>query len=317
MKAVLQFRASPGFQSQIASVKPEGIDIVIVDEADKATFAAEIIDADVLLHVLEPVTKAVIDAAPNLKLIQKIGVGVNTIDLKAAHNKGISVANMPGTNSQAVAEHTLALMLSSLRKIPLMDRAVRKGEGWTLNEATFDSMGEIHGRTVGLVGFGEVPKRLAPVLDALGATVIVNSRTATAAHNVPYQFVSLDELLEQADIISLHIPLTDETEHLINKTSIARMKPGVIIVNTARGGLIEESALFKAIKDGQVRAAGFDTFAVEPASAENRLFSLDNVVVTPHSAWLTPETLTRSLGIAFENCLRIKDGRPLLHLIDL
>lgn len=315
MKAVLQFRASPGFQSQITTIKPEGIDIVIVDEADKVTFATEIIDADVLLHVLEPVTQAVIDAAPNLKLIQKIGVGVNTIDLKAAHSKGISVANMPGTNSQAVAEHTLALMLSSLRKIPLIDRAVRKGEGWTLNEATFDSMGEIHGRTVGLVGFGEVPKRLAPILDALGATVIVNSRNAT--HNEPYQFVSLDGLLEQADIISLHLPLTNETEHIINETSIARMKPGVIIVNTARGGLIEEPALFKALKDGQIGAAGLDTFAQEPTSARNHLFSLDNVVVTPHVAWLTPETLGRSLGIAFENCLRIKDGRPLLHQINL
>lgn len=315
MKAVLQFRASPDFRSEISSHVPEDIDVVIVDEADKASFVKEMLDADALLHVLEPVTEAVMDAAPKLRLIQKIGVGVNAIDLEAAKQRGIAVANMPGTNSQAVAEHSLALMLATLRQIPMVASAVRDGVGWTLDEATFDRMGEIHGRTVGLVGFGEVPKRLAPVLTALGANVIYN--THSGARDVPYQFVSFDTLVAQADIVSLHIPLTSETEHIINEVSIARMKAGVVIVNTARGGLVEEGALYEALTTGRIRAVGLDTLAVEPALADHPLFTLDNVVVTPHIAWLTPETLSRSIGIAFENCHRLDKGQPLLYQINL
>jgi phosphoglycerate dehydrogenase-like enzyme len=313
MKAVLQYRAGPGFRAQIAALAPADIDVVVVDEADRDRFAREMADADILLHVLEPVTADVIAAAPRLKLIQKIGVGINTIDLKAARAHGVAVANMPGTNSQAVAEMTLALMLAALRRIPVLDRATRAGRGWSLDEATFDSAGEISGRTIGLVGYGEVSRRLAPVLAALGAEIIYAAR-AEKADAVGRQR-SLDELLAEADIVSLHVPLADDTARMIDAAAIERMKPGAVLINTARGGLVDEAALLAALESGRLAAAGLDTVALEPAAADNPLFALDNVVVTPHIAWLTPETLSRSLGIAFENCRRIETGDALLNQV--
>lgn len=313
MKAVLQYRAGPGFRDQIAALAPDGLDVVVVDEADEALFTAEMRDADVLLHVLKQVTADVIAAAPALKLIQKIGVGVNTIDLDAARAHGVAVANMPGTNSQAVAEMALALMLATLRRIPLLDRAMRDGRGWALDAATFDTAGEIAGRTVGLVGYGEVPRRLAPVLATLGADVIYAARGEKP--DAVGERRDLDVLLAEADIISLHLPLTDDTARMIDAAAIDRMKPGAVLINTARGGLVDEDSLHAALTSGRLAAAGLDTVTEEPAHASNTLFALENVVVTPHIAWLTPETLARSLGIAFENCLRIGAGEDLLNQV--
>ena len=313
MKAVLQFRAGPGFRSQVAALAPEGIEVVVVEEAERERFTEEMRDAEVLLHVLEPVTAEVIAGAPRLKLIQKIGVGVNTIDLDAARSHGVAVANMPGTNSQAVAEMTLALMLAALRRVPLLDRAMREGRGWTLDDNTFDTAGEISGRTVGLVGYGEVPRRLAPVLVALGATVMYASRSEKP--DAVGERRSLADLLAEADIVSLHIPLTEETAKIIDVAAIARVKHGAVLINTARGGLVDETALRAALKSGRIAAAGLDTVAAEPAGPDNPLFEFDNVVITPHIAWLTPETLARSLGIAFENCRRIGAGEMLLNQV--
>ena len=315
MKAVLQFRAGPGFQDQIAKLAPNAIDVVIVEEADRERFAVEMRGADFLLHVLEPVTADVIAAAPKLKLIQKIGVGVNTIDLDAAAIHGVAVANMPGTNSQAVAEMTLSLMLATLRRVPLLDQATRAGQGWSLEEDTFDTAGEVSGKTVGLVGYGEVPKRLAPVLTALGAEVIYTAQSEKP--DAVGAWRDLDALISEADIISLHLPLTGDTAQMIDCSAIECMKPGAVLINTARGGLVDEEALLSALISGRLKAAGLDTVAVEPAGADNPLFALENVVVTPHIAWLTPETLARSLGIAFENCQRIAAGKRLLNQIEL
>ena len=313
MKAVLQYRASEGFRRLLSDLAPAWLSTVVVEEPDKARFASEMRDADVLLHVLEPTTAEVIEAAPRLRLIQKIGVGVNTIDLEAARARGIFVANMPGTNSQAVAEATLALMLAALRRVTWMDAQTRASRGWSLEPKAFDSIGEIHGRTVGLVGFGEIPRRLAPVLSALGAIVKCHSRTRRDDPSV--QWCSLDELLSRSDIVSLHVPLVPETRGMIGREAIARMKPGAVLVNTARGGLVDESALVEALQSGRLSAAGLDVFANEPVAAGNPLLALPNVALMPHVAWLTPETLRRSLGIAIENCARIRDGRALLHQV--
>jgi phosphoglycerate dehydrogenase-like enzyme len=313
MKAVLQYRASPGFRAQIEAARPGWIDVAVVDEADRETFAREMADADVLLHVLERVTAAAIDGAPKLRLIQKIGVGVNTIDLEHARAKGIAVANMPGTNSRAVAEMTLALMLAALRRIAYFDPRMRAGQGWSAELDSFDGLGEVAGRTVGLVGYGEVARILAPILKAMGARVLY---TATARKDdAEGEWRTLPQLLRESDIVSLHLPLVTETERLIDASALAAMKTGAVLVNTARGGLVDEPALVAALKSGKLRAAGLDVVTVEPAPAGNPLFDLPNVVLMPHIAWLTPETLSRSLGIAFENCRRLRDGEPLLHRV--
>lgn len=313
MKAVLHYRASPGFRERIDATAPDWCPVTIVEEADDAAFKREMPTADVLLHVLRQVTAEDIAAATNLRLIQKIGVGVNTIDLDAARENGVAVCNMPGTNSRAVAELTLMLMLGALRRVAYFDPLMRSGEGWTPAPDTFDDVGEIAGRTVGLIGYGEVARLLTPVLAAMGARILY---TATAPkQDADAEWRDFDTLLAESDIVSLHLPLSDATEHLIDAPALARMKPGAVLVNTARGGLVDEIALVAALQSGHLRAAGLDVVTVEPAPAGNPLFELPNVVVMPHVAWLTPETLDRSLGIAFENCRRLRDGEPLMFQV--
>lgn len=313
MKAVLHYRSSPGFRKLIDGRVPDWLEIVVVEEADTRTVATAMRDTEVLFHVLEPVTAAVIQAAPRLRLIQKIGVGVNTIDLAAAQQHGIAVANMPGTNTTAVVEMTLLLMLAALRQVTAFDAATRQGLGWQTEPASVDALGEIAGRTVGLVGYGAVASRLAGVLDALGATVLYTARQPKAGAVAKWR--SLSELLQQSDIVSLHLPLTADSANLMNHKTFGLMKPGSIFINTARGGLVDEAALLAALRSGRVRAAGLDVFTTEPVEDDNPLLALEQVIVTPHIAWLTPQTLERSLAIGLENCRRLRDGEPLLHRV--
>lgn len=310
MKAVLQYRASPGMRRQLAALN---LPTVVVDETDKDSFAREMRDAEILLHVLEPVTAAVIDAAPRLKLIQKIGIGVNTIDLDTARRRGVAVCNMPGTNTQAVAEMTLLLMLATLRRLTELDRLTRAGRGWVLDPAMADDFGELSGRTVGLAGFGGVARRLLPVLEALGAKVFYTSRKP--APDLPTQFRPFRELLPIADVLSLHLPLTPETTAIIDAGALSAMKQDSVLINTARGQLVDEAALFDALTVGHLRGASLDVFACEPVRANNALLSLPNVVASPHLAWLTAETLERSLAVIAENCRRLGSGELLLHRV--
>jgi phosphoglycerate dehydrogenase-like enzyme len=220
---------------------------------------------------------------------------------------------MPGVNSQAVAEMTLTLMLAVLRRLSYLDPLTRRGEGWSPDPALIDGAGEISGRTVGFVGYGAAPSRLGAALEALGATVIYTSRSPKP--ELPGRFVRLEVLLSDADIVSLHVPLTDETQGLIGHAALAAMRPGAILINTARGGLVDETALVEALTSGSLRGAGLDVFGQEPVDPANPLLGLPNVVVAPHMAWLTPETLDRSLAVAFENCRRLKAGQPLLNQV--
>jgi phosphoglycerate dehydrogenase-like enzyme len=310
VKAVLQYRASPGLRQRLGALN---FPTVIVDETDKDGFRREVRDADILLHVLEPVTAAAIDAAPRLRLIQKIGIGVNTIDLDAARRRGIAVCNMPGTNTQAVAEMTLLLMLATLRRLAQLDRLTRAGRGWALGPGLPDDLGELSGRTVGLVGFGSVARRLVPMLQAVGATVLYTSRRSAADSPIP--FLAFREMLPIVDVLSLHLPLTAETTAMIDAAAFAAIKHGGILINTARGQLVDETALVAALTSGHLRGAGLDVFAREPVRADCDLLQLPNVVVTPHLAWLTLETMERSLALIAENCRRLGTGEPLLHRV--
>jgi phosphoglycerate dehydrogenase-like enzyme len=313
VKAVLHYRASPGFRRSLEAAKLPDMTLEIVDDADDAAFAVAMREADALLHVLRPVSAGDIAAAPKLKLIQKIGVGVNTIDLEAAKAHGVAVCNMPGTNTQAVAEMTLTLMLAALRRVSVFDPQTRKGEGWRLDPFEIDSVGEIAGRVVGFVGYGAVPRRLAPALKALGAEIVYTAQTKKA--DAAGEFLALEDLLPRADILSLHVPSTPQTRGMIGGRAIDRMKPGAVLINTARGDLVDEAALVAALKTGRIAAAGLDVFAQEPVAAQNPLLALPNVVVMPHIAWLTPETLRRSLSVAMENCRRVMDNETLLHRV--
>lgn len=313
LKIVLHYDVGPEFALRLGRLEETGLEIAVCPVADRDRFALEMRDADVLWHYLEPVTVDVIEASPRLRLIQKIGVGVNTIDLEAARNHDVRVCNMPGTNSQAVAEASLALMFATLRRLVSFDAAMRRGDGWRWNPALQDELFELGGRCVGLVGYGSIPRILAPVLDALGAEVIYYARRPKA--DAIGKFCALPELLARADVISLHLPLDAQTHHIIDAKALAMVKSGAILINTARGGLVDETALIEALERGPLRAAGLDTFEQEPTPADNPLLHLDNVVLMPHVAWLTTDTLDRSLVVAVENCRRLVSDEALLHQV--
>ena len=296
MRVLLHF---DGTQSLEAKLKPLGVEIC--PESDASRFAQLLPNIEVLWHVLKPVTADVITAAPKLKLIQKIGSGVNTIDVEAAKRRGIAVCNLPGTNSRAVAEMTLLLMLACLRRLPQLSAAVHAAswpDAWKLQ----DDFGELGGRTVGLLGYGAVAKQLEPMLRAMGAKVQHWSRSGG----------DFQDVLTGSDIVSLHLPLTKETERLVDPR---RMRRGSILVNTARGGLVDEAALIESLKSGHLAAAGLDVFREEPVPAGHPLLAMPNVVCAPHLAWLTQETLERSIGAAMENVRRLGAGEPLLHRV--
>ena len=311
MRVIFHHDTGPELARRIQDTASGELHIALCQARDDDRFRKLMTEADVLWHVLRPVTAADIEAAPRLRMIQKIGVGVNTIDLEAARARGIRVCNMPGTNTAAVAELTLVHMLAVLRQLPAFGRAMREGQGWHSGFALQERLGEIGGRTVGLVGFGAVPRALAPVLKAMGSTVLYTARGHRDAARGLAKWRPLPALLAESDIVSLHVPETPETRGMFGAAEFARMKPGAVFVNTARGGLVDEHALARALASGRLRGAGLDVYADEPVETGNPLLALDNVVLTPHVAWLTMETIDRSLQVALDNCRRLADGRPL------
>jgi phosphoglycerate dehydrogenase-like enzyme len=313
MKVLLHYAPGPAWRRELASLDGHGLHVDWCDETDDPRFYSLLPDAHVLWHSLRPLSADDIGRATSLRLIQKIGIGVNTIDLEAAKARDIRVCNMPGTNSRAVAEMTLLLMLACLRRLPILDRATREGRGWKLDSSLQDSYGELAGKTVGLVGFGAVAQILSPILKSMGARVIYTDLKPSPRSTDTFR--ELPELLGEADIVSLLVPLTSTTGNLIDRKRLAMMRPGAILINTARGGLVEQAALLEALKSGRLSAAGLDVFATEPVPADEALLQLDNVVVAPHLAWLTTGTLDRSLKVAVENCRRLQAGEPLLHRV--
>ena len=313
MNVVFHYDASAKLQTRLKDLSAEGLTVSTCPESDDARFAELMSEAEVLWHVLRPVTAEVIAGAPGLRLIQKIGIGVNTMDLEAAKGRGIAVCNMPGTNSRAAAEQALMLMLAALRCLAFLDPATRADRGWKLGPDVQDRLGELNGRTVGLIGYGAIPRLLAPILKAMGARTLYLA--LTRKDDAAAEWRELPALLAESDIVSLHVPLTPETENMIDTDAIARMKEGAILINTARGGLVDQAALVAGLRSGHLRAAGLDVFATEPVEADNPLLKLDNVVVSPHLAWLTQETIERSLAVAVDNCRRIAAGEALLNQV--
>lgn len=309
MNVLFHYAAGPDLTTRLVGI-PD-LRITACPEDDEALLARLLPETDVIWHVLKRCTSEIIASAPRLRLIQKIGVGVNTIDLDAAKARGIAVCNLPGTNARAVAELTLALMLAVLRRLPRFDAAMRRG-AW-LDPDLQDGIGELGGRTVGLVGYGAIPRLLAPVLIALGCRLIYTSRSQRA--DALGQWRGLDALLSEADVVSLHLPLTDDTANLMDATALARMKPGAVLINTARGGLVDQVALTNALASGRLAGAGLDVFVHEPHDVSELLFRLPNVVLTPHIAWLTTGTFDRSFALAAENCWRLASGEALLHRV--
>jgi phosphoglycerate dehydrogenase-like enzyme len=312
MKVLFHFNASPALMAWLKAQVPSDWDIVCCPENDAAAFAQHWPGTHVLWHVLQPVTAARIQANPALRLVQKIGVGVNTIDLPAAAQQGVAVCNMPGVNSRAVAEMSLGLMLMAARRMGQIAGQLRQGQ-WPIPEAQQAQLFELGGKTVGLVGTGHVPRLLAPWLQAMGVKVLGHSRNPGPEWRHPN--LPLNDLLAQSDVVSLHIPLTPETQAMFNAQRFAAFKRGAILVNTARGELVDEVALIHALEAGQLSLACLDVFAQEPLPADHPLLQRGDVLATPHMAWLTQDMFQRALTVAIDNTHRTLNGTPLLHQV--
>jgi phosphoglycerate dehydrogenase-like enzyme len=295
-------------------VAPEAdwLDIRWCADDDDTAFDRELPDAEVIWHVLRPLSGADLRRGARLRLVHKLGAGVNTIDVETATKCGIAVANMPGANASSVAEGTVLLMLAALRRLPALDRAVRHGSGWPADPELGETVRDIGGCTVGLVGYGNIAQRVGDIVTAMGATVL---HTSTRDDGRP-DWRQLPELLAASDIVSLHLPLTANTAHLLNRDALAQMKPDAVLVNTSRGAVIHEDALVDALRSGRLAAAGLDVFEVEPVAPDNPLLGLDNVVLTPHVTWYTADTMRRYLAEAVANCRRLRDGLRLANVVN-
>ncbi|AEM79124.1 C-terminal binding protein [Thermoanaerobacter wiegelii] len=245
-------------------------------------------DADGLINQYAKITRRVIEALDNCKVIARYGVGVDTIDIKAATARGICVVNVPDYCMDEVSDHALALLLGCARKVVLMNNAVKAG---TWDFKISKPIYRLRGKVLGLVGFGRIPRTLAEKARPFGFDILVYDPYITQADVEPYgaTLVGLEELMAKSDFVSVHAPLTEKTYHLIGETEIGLMKPSAFIINTARGPVIDEKALIKALQEKRIAGAGLDVLEQEPTPSDNPLLKMDNVIITPHVAWYSEE----------------------------
>ena len=248
------------------------------------------------------VTADMMEAAPSLKVISKHGSGTDTIDVAAAHARGIEVVAAAGANAAAVAEHAIALMLACAKSVPQLDRRMRAGH-W--DKPTHKSL-ELGGRTIGLVGLGAIGRRTAAIARSFGMRVIGFDPFAADLPEF-IEAVPLNTIWREADVISLHCPLIETNRNLVNGATLGLTRRGVIIVNTARGGLIDEAALLEAVRSGQVGGAGLDSFAVEPALADHPFYSEERIVLSPHIGGVTGDAYVNMGVAAAKNVLAVLD----------
>jgi D-3-phosphoglycerate dehydrogenase / 2-oxoglutarate reductase len=268
------------------------VEVRWVDGPDREKLLAAVPEADALLvRSATNVDAEVLTAASKLKIVARAGVGLDNVDVDTATERGVLVVNAPTSNIHSAAEHALALMLSAARQIPAADASLREH---TWKRSSFSGT-EIFGKTVGVVGLGRIGQLVAQRLAAFGAHIVAYDPYVSPARaaQLGIELLTLDELLVRADFISVHLPKTPETAGLIDKEALAKTKPGVIIVNAARGGLVDEAALAEAVTSGHVRAAGIDVFTSEPCT-DSPLFGLPQVVVTPHLGASTTEAQDRA-----------------------
>lgn len=264
------------------------------------------LQVDALIVRQGRVDEAIIAASPRLKVIAKHGVGVDNIDLQAAASRSIPVIRAMGSNSRAVAEHTIALALTLLKDIPRLDAAVKAG---TWPKPSFIGR-DIAGTVIGLVGFGSIGQHVARMAQGLGMTVLLHdphAREAIARFGGDCER-DLDSLVAEADIVSLHCPLTNATRDLLDARRFGLMKPNALVVNTARGALINEAALAAALLEGRIAGAGLDSFAVEPPAPDSPLWALPNLIATPHIAGVTAGSARTMAEIAARHVIAVLDG---------
>jgi len=289
-------------------LKSLGYEVDLVPQGKKLSeeeMIRSVKDYDAIIAGIMPISGPIIKAAPKLRIIAQHGVGVNHIDVKAASEKGIVVTNAPGGNSDAVADLTMGLFISLARRIPYADRLVRNGQ-WAPIVGN-----QVSGKVLGIVGLGQIGKKVAQRGVGFNMKVLAYDvfKDYEFAKKWGIQYLSLDDVLAQADYISMHVPLSPETNKLIGERELRLMKKDACLVNVARGTIMDEESLYRVLKEGRIKGAALDVFSNEPPTG-NPLLTLDNVIVTPHMGGYTIETLEEVGMICAKNIVEVMNGRP-------
>jgi D-3-phosphoglycerate dehydrogenase / 2-oxoglutarate reductase len=301
----------------IAMLDAAGVRVRALPLAERAAVVREIADVEAVITRSSGLTAAEIEAAPRLRVIGNHGVGTNRIDVATASRLGIAVVNTPGANAQSVAELTLALALAAAWRIPGADRAARAADTGFKFQNRF---GELSGKALGIVGFGDIGRRVAGIFrGAFGSRVLVWSPSVAAAEIAAAgcePAASLDDLLARADIVSVHTGWAPEKAGMIGERELARMKPGAILLVTSRGGIVDEAALAEALGSGHLGGAGLDVLAQEPLAKNHPLRGVENLVLTPHIGGSSQEGLERTAIALVRGVLDVLDGERPNHLVD-
>jgi D-3-phosphoglycerate dehydrogenase len=272
-------------------------------------------DADAIIVQYAPVTRKVIESAPNLKVVSEYGVGVDSIDIAACTEKGIAVCNVPDYSYQEVSDQAIALTLALDRGIVILDKQVRAGN---YGLAAVKPLRRIAGRVFGVVGLGRIARAAAQKARGIGyeviGTDIAFAPGTTTDDGIPV--VTFDEVLSRSDIVSVHVPLMAATKHLINADALSKMKPDAVLVNTARGGIVDTEALIEALKNKTIRGAGLDVFETEPLPKDHPLTALDNVILTPHAGYYSEESLFELKTRPVENASEVLAGRKPRNILN-
>ena len=299
-------------RQMVAGQALPGMDVISESlSADEGELMELVSDADFMIIWPAHISDDILRAAKQCKLVQCLSAGYDKVNLKLATELGIGVANNGGANSVAVAEHTIMLILGSLRKMVVKANLVSRG-GWRASRDRRPDVFEFEGKTLGLIGIGNIAKRVAKRARGFDVDIQYFDRfaqiSAEEEKELGVKSVSFEELLQTSDVISLHVPLTSETRNMIAKDQLAMMKSTSVIINTSRGGIINEEDLADALKSGVIAAAGLDVLDEEPPQAGHPLLGLDNAIITPHTAGPTLESIPKRAANAFENIQRVIDG---------
>lgn len=293
----------------IRELIPDGFKLVTLEKPDRNEVIRKVAQADYMIAGGSvKIDNEILDNAPRLKMIQRSGVGLDVIEQGELKKRDIPLYLNEGINARSVAEHTLLLMLSVLRQLVQADQTTRSGK-W-LKRQLGTQNGDLHGKTVGLIGLGKIGEHVARLLIPFGVTVLYNKKNMLSPSNekeLQVRFSDFPTLVHTADIISIHCSYNKDTHHLIGQKEFENMKSGAILINTARGKIVNELCLYKYLKNGKLTGAGLDVFEEEPAW-KNLLFKLDNVVVTPHIAGVTKNTFSRIYSEAFNNIVSFDKG---------
>ena len=286
-------------------------DVQVYDDSTNEELIERIQGARVVVTKELPVNTELLSQFPDtVKLIVEAGTGYNNIDLNAAKERGITVCNIPAYSTERVAHTVIMMILNFASTMQQQIGMLAKGDRSNFTKYLQVSHTEVNGKTLGVVGAGHIGMEVIKVAKALGMNILIHTRTPKADGD-GIRYVSLDELLENSDYITLHCPLNDQTKHMINKETIAKMKPNAVIVNTGRGPLINEADLCEALAAKRIAGAGLDVQEVEPPAEDSPLYTLDNVIITPHMGWKGLETRQRLVGIIRDNVQAFFKGEPI------